>query len=126
MKLGWLNAQGMKDICTFVSKLRATAVHLPGPQRCEAMRKYYRQLIERAGQQARAPAPATEAADLGARPVAPGQTKKIRKPRIVKRQLARAADIDPTTLSRMETAGAKQVGGAHSQSASRARCSPRE
>ena len=43
MKLGWLNAQGMKDICTFISKLKATAAHPPGPARCEMMRKYYRQ-----------------------------------------------------------------------------------
>ena len=44
MKLGWLNAQGMKDICTFISKLKATAAHPPGPARCEMMRKYYRQM----------------------------------------------------------------------------------
>jgi hypothetical protein len=56
VKWGWLDAQGMEDICVFISQLKGDSVHPPGPQRCEAMRKYYRQLIERAGQQARAPA----------------------------------------------------------------------
>ena len=46
MKLGWLNAQGMKDICTFISKLKATAAHPPGSARCEKMRKYYERLIK--------------------------------------------------------------------------------
>ena len=54
VKWGWLDAQGMEDICTFISQLKGDAVHPPGPQRCETMRKYYRQLlIEGAGQQAR-------------------------------------------------------------------------
>jgi hypothetical protein len=46
MRLGWLNARGMKDICTFISKLKATAAHPPGPARCEMMRKYYERLIK--------------------------------------------------------------------------------
>jgi hypothetical protein len=43
---GWLDAKGMEDICTFISQLKGDAVHPPGPQRCETMRKYYRRLIE--------------------------------------------------------------------------------
>jgi hypothetical protein len=46
VKWGWLDAQGMEDICAFISKLKGDAVHPPGPQRCEAMRRYYRELIE--------------------------------------------------------------------------------
>ena len=46
VKWGWLDAQGMEDICTFISQLKGDAVHPPGPQRCETMRKYYRKLIE--------------------------------------------------------------------------------
>jgi hypothetical protein len=34
----------MEDICTFVSHSKADSVHAPGPERCETMRKYYRQL----------------------------------------------------------------------------------
>jgi hypothetical protein len=51
VKWGWLDAQGMEDICTFISTLRGDAVHPPGPQRCETMRKYYRELIEADTQQ---------------------------------------------------------------------------
>ncbi|MCJ7788332.1 MAG: hypothetical protein MUP20_06475, partial [Methyloceanibacter sp.] len=46
VKWGWLDAQGMEDICTFISQLKGDSVHPPGPKRCETMRKYYRQLIE--------------------------------------------------------------------------------
>ena len=66
VKYGWLDAQGIEDICTFISQLKGDAVHPPGPQRCEAMRKYYRQLVdEGAGQQAKAPASTTKAQTLG-------------------------------------------------------------
>jgi hypothetical protein len=58
VKWGWLDAQGMEDICTFISTLKGDSVHPPGPQRCETMRNYYRQLIESGtGQQASAPPP---------------------------------------------------------------------
>ena len=53
VKWGWLDAQGMEDICTFISTLKGDAVHPPGPQRCETMRKYYRELIKGDTQQAR-------------------------------------------------------------------------
>jgi hypothetical protein len=52
VKWGWLDAQGMEDICTFISTLRGDSVHPPGPQRCETMRRYYRELIEGDTQQA--------------------------------------------------------------------------
>ncbi len=57
VKWGWLDATGMEDICIFISTLKGDSVHPPGPQRCETMRKYYRQLIEaEGGQTAAAPA----------------------------------------------------------------------
>jgi hypothetical protein len=65
VKYGWLDAEGLEDICTFISQLKGDAVHPPGPQRCETMRKYYRQLIDGAGQQAKAPASTTKAQTLG-------------------------------------------------------------
>ena len=34
VKYGWLDAQGLEDICTFISQLKGDAVHPPGPQRC--------------------------------------------------------------------------------------------
>jgi hypothetical protein len=46
VKWGWLDAVGMEDICTFISTLKGDAVHPPGPQRCETMRKYYNELIQ--------------------------------------------------------------------------------
>jgi hypothetical protein len=52
VRWGWLDAQGMEDICTFISTLKGDSVHPPGPQRCETMRKYYNQLIESSAQQA--------------------------------------------------------------------------
>ncbi|HEV7462733.1 MAG TPA: hypothetical protein VGN85_02335 [Methyloceanibacter sp.] len=42
---GWLDAVGMEDICTFISTLKGDAVHPPGPERCETMRKHYRELV---------------------------------------------------------------------------------
>ncbi len=46
VKWGWLDAQGMEDICTFISQLKGDSVHPPGPKRCDTMRKYYRELVE--------------------------------------------------------------------------------
>ena len=67
VKWGWLDAQGMEDICTFISQLKGDSVHPPGPQRCETMRKYYRELVDGAGQQANAPVSTTKAQTLGPR-----------------------------------------------------------
>jgi hypothetical protein len=44
VKEGWLDAQGVEDICTFVSHMKGDSVHAPGPERCETMRRNYRQL----------------------------------------------------------------------------------
>jgi hypothetical protein len=65
VKWGWLDAQGMEDICTFISKLKGDAVHPPGPQRCETMRKYYRELIEEGTQHASSGSPSYEPQTLG-------------------------------------------------------------
>ena len=45
VKWGWLDAQGLEEICTFISKLKGDAVHPPGPKRCKTMRTYYRELV---------------------------------------------------------------------------------
>jgi hypothetical protein len=66
VKWGWLDAQGMEDICTFISKLKGDAVHPPGPERCETMRKYYQQLVGAPAQQnAAAPSSLPKAQTLG-------------------------------------------------------------
>jgi hypothetical protein len=44
VKEGWLDAQGMDDICNFISRMKGDSVHPPGPERCDTMRQYYRQL----------------------------------------------------------------------------------
>jgi hypothetical protein len=59
---GWLDAVGMEDICTFISTLKGDGVHPPGPERCETMRKYYRELVVTESQKttsASAPQPQT-------------------------------------------------------------------
>jgi hypothetical protein len=65
VKWGWLDAQGVEDICTFISQLKGDSVHPPGPKRCETMRKYYRELIEDGRQQAATPASGPKAQTLG-------------------------------------------------------------
>lgn len=65
VKWRWLDAQGMEDICTFISQLKGDSVHPPGPQRCETMRKYYRQLVEGGRQQATTSASTPKAQTLG-------------------------------------------------------------
>src|SRR5665648_539952 len=52
VKWGWLDAQGLEDICVFISKLKGDAVHPPGPKRCDIMREYYRKLVGGSGQRA--------------------------------------------------------------------------
>jgi hypothetical protein len=64
VKWHWLDAQGMDDICTFISQLKGDSVHPPGPERCATMRKYYQQLIgspaqQSAGSSSSAPQPQT-------------------------------------------------------------------
>jgi hypothetical protein len=50
--------------------LKGDAVHPPGPQRCETMRKYYRELIEADGTQS-ASAPAKPSSSQKAHTLAP-------------------------------------------------------
>jgi hypothetical protein len=38
---GWLNDEGMSQICDFISQLKGDGVHPPGPQRCVLMRQCY-------------------------------------------------------------------------------------
>jgi len=52
VKWGWLDAQGLEEICIFISQLKGDAVHPPGPKRCETMRGYYRQLLGSSSQRA--------------------------------------------------------------------------
>ncbi len=65
VKWGWLDAQGMEDICVFISQLKGDSVHPPGPQRCETMRRYYRRLVEEGSQRAATPAFTPKAQTLG-------------------------------------------------------------
>jgi len=65
VRWGWLDAQGMEEICVFISQLKGDSVHAPGPKRCDIMREYYRKLIDGEGQRAKAPASVTGAQTLG-------------------------------------------------------------
>ena len=65
VKWGWLDAQGLEDICVFIAQLKGDSVHPPGPQRCETMRSYYRKLIEAAGRQAQTPSSTAKPQTLG-------------------------------------------------------------
>jgi hypothetical protein len=65
VRWGWLDAQGMEEICVFISQLKGDSVHAPGPKRCDIMRAYYRKLIDGEGQRAKAPASVTGAQTLG-------------------------------------------------------------
>lgn len=38
----WLTPQALEEVCTFISKGRASAMHLSGPDRCMAMRQCYK------------------------------------------------------------------------------------
>jgi hypothetical protein len=60
----------MEDICAFISTLKGDAVHPPGPQRCETMRKYYRELVESDGTEA-ASAPPKPSSSQKAHTLAP-------------------------------------------------------
>ncbi|MGH6735254.1 MAG: hypothetical protein ACRECX_04145 [Methyloceanibacter sp.] len=64
VKWGWLDAQGLEDICAFISQLKGDAVHPPGPRRCELMRNHYRELVEGGGQRASS-TPPSRAQTLG-------------------------------------------------------------
>ncbi len=47
-RYGWLNAQGMAQICSFISKLKGDGEHDAGTVRCEKMRVCYRDAATRA------------------------------------------------------------------------------
>jgi hypothetical protein len=38
---GWLDRQALEEVCAFFSKSKGTALHLPGPERCAAIRSCY-------------------------------------------------------------------------------------
>ena len=40
---GWLNPQGLEQVCSFISAGRPDAMHTSGPERCELMRQCYKQ-----------------------------------------------------------------------------------
>lgn len=40
-KEGWLDAAAMEEVCSFLLKSKGSALHLPGPQRCAAIRRCY-------------------------------------------------------------------------------------
>ena len=73
VKWGWLDAVGMEEICTFISTLKGDAVHPPGPQRCETMRNYYKQLIESGTTQSASTPPAEPVSKQKAQALAPQQ-----------------------------------------------------
>jgi hypothetical protein len=50
VKAGWLNDQGMEQICAFISQLKGDSVHPPGPKRCELMRQCYAKALQKKAQ----------------------------------------------------------------------------
>jgi hypothetical protein len=40
-RYGWLKPDGMDQICKFMWSHKGDSAHLPGPKRCELMRKCY-------------------------------------------------------------------------------------
>lgn len=41
IRRGWLNSEGLAQICAFISQLKGDSVHPPGTNRCEAMRQCF-------------------------------------------------------------------------------------
>lgn len=39
--MGWLTAEGLEEVCQFISPARADSAHFSGEKRCEHMRKCY-------------------------------------------------------------------------------------
>jgi len=50
VKHGWLDANGMNEVCGFISQLKGDAVHPPGPRRCELMRQCYAMALHEKGE----------------------------------------------------------------------------
>jgi len=44
-RYGWLTAEGLEDICTFISTLKGSWQHAPGPKRCANMRICFQNAI---------------------------------------------------------------------------------
>jgi len=38
---GWLNEQGLNDVCNFIAAAKGDNMHFAGPHRCEAMRRCF-------------------------------------------------------------------------------------
>ncbi|MGI9383197.1 MAG: hypothetical protein ACR2PO_08580 [Methyloligellaceae bacterium] len=47
-RYGWLDENGMGQICAFIAKLKGSADHYAGPKRCEIMRRCYKEAAPRA------------------------------------------------------------------------------
>ena len=47
-RYGWLNAQGMAKICSFITKLKGDGVHAAGNERCEKMQVCFKAVAPRA------------------------------------------------------------------------------
>ena len=47
-RYGWLNEKGLEEVCTFMSKLKASSEHAAGPERCEKMRVCFKEAAPRA------------------------------------------------------------------------------
>jgi len=46
---GWLNAQGMDEVCSFIGAARRDAMHVSGPDRCALTRECFRKVPPRPG-----------------------------------------------------------------------------
>jgi hypothetical protein len=44
---GWLNAEGLEEICRFISPAKGSSMHYSGANRCESMRKCFADPIVR-------------------------------------------------------------------------------
>ncbi len=42
LREGWLDPESLQEVCAFFSRSKGTPFHLPGPQRCAAIRACYR------------------------------------------------------------------------------------
>lgn len=46
-RYGWLTKTGMEEICGFISKLKGSWDHLPGPKRCKQMQQCFKDAAPR-------------------------------------------------------------------------------
>lgn len=52
-RYGWLNEEGLAQVCDFISKLKGDADHASGPERCKKMRMCYMDAAPRAARSPR-------------------------------------------------------------------------